>query len=70
MGSCRREDVEYLKEFQKEGEGCGLRMGGYQRQTVPAGPCCVAEKEPGNEAQRFHDGGFNWPWRLVDLPWV
>lgn len=52
----------------------GRRMwpgdGRVPKQPAPTGPGSVAEKEPGNEAQGFHDGGFNWHWRLIDLPWV
>lgn len=40
------------------------------KQPAPTGPGSVAEKEPGKEAQGFHEGGFNCPRRLIDLPCV
>ena len=48
----------------------GWGTGGCETGAAPAGPGCVAKKDPGNEAKEFHDDGFNWLWRLVDLPWV
>lgn len=69
MGSCRHEGNGCLKSPRRERE-VARELGGARRQSSPTGPACVARKEPGNEAQDFDDGGFNWPWSSVDLPWM
>ena len=40
--SCRHEDAECLKEFQKEGEGCRWEWEGVKDKPAPAGPGRVA----------------------------